>query len=54
MTVIIKKGSKISDIKNRVNTLVLENRGKNLKKYAGTVKLKIDPLEWQNKLRDEW
>jgi hypothetical protein len=28
--------------------------GVNLKKYAGTVKFKEDPLVIQKKLRDEW
>jgi hypothetical protein len=26
----------------------------NLEKYAGTIKLNEDPLEYQKKIRDEW
>ncbi|WP_168199352.1 hypothetical protein [Pedobacter aquae] len=53
MVTIINKGTPLEEIKKQINTVVAKKKN-NIKKFAGTVKLDVDPMEWQNKLRDEW
>lgn len=53
MVTIINKGTSLEEIKKQINTVVAKKKN-NIKKFAGTVKLDVDPMEWQNKLRDEW
>lgn len=50
---IIQKGTPLEEIKKQINTVVAKKKN-NIKKFAGTVKLDVEPMEWQNKLRDEW
>lgn len=54
MVTVIKKGTPLEEIKKKVDAIVSKSRRSNIRKYAGSVKLNIDPLEWQKKIRDEW
>ncbi len=54
MVTIIKKGTSIREIKKKINEAVSKSQGRNIKKYAGKLKLEIDPLKIQKKMRDEW
>lgn len=53
MVTVIKKGSSRTLIKRLVQKLQV-NRGVDVRKYAGVIKLKEHPLTIQKKLRDEW
>lgn len=54
MTVIIT--SKITDkeIKKAIKVMLVNRKKKSLKKFFGTAVEKIDGVEFQKKLRDEW
>lgn len=56
MVVIIKRGDSIEKIKKQLAELQMKTRKKGLdaKKYCGTLSTKIDGLEFQKKLRNEW
>lgn len=54
MVTIIKKGTPRKEIKKRINDAVSKSRRRNIKKYAGKLKLDIDPLEYQRQMRNEW
>lgn len=54
MVTVIKKGTSKEEIKKRINEVVSKSSKKNIRKYAGTLKTSIDPLEYQKKLRNEW
>lgn len=55
MVTVIKKGMK----KKQISKLLEKNKSSqskklNIEKYCGILKLEIDPLEIQKKLRNEW
>lgn len=54
MVTIIKKGTPRKEIKKRINDVVSKSHSRNIKKYAGKLKLDIDPLEYQRHIRNEW
>ncbi len=54
MLTIIKKGTPAKEIKKKINEVVSRTSKKNIAKFAGKLKSKIDPLEFQKKMRDEW
>jgi hypothetical protein len=56
MVLVLKKGASEKEVQLIKKKLQKKSRktGVNLKKYAGTIKLKEDPLKIQKKLRDEW
>ncbi len=54
MVTIIKKGTPTKEIKKRINDAVSKSHSKNIKKYAGKLKLDIDPIEYQRQMRNEW
>lgn len=54
MVTIIKKGTPKEEIKKRVQDAVSKSAKGSIRKYAGSVKTDIDPVEYQRKLRDEW
>jgi hypothetical protein len=54
MVTIIKKGTPKEEIKRRVNEVVSKASKKDITKYAGALKMDIDPLEYQRQMRDEW
>ena len=54
MVTIIKKGTPREEIKKRLTNAVSKSRKRNIGKYAGKLKLEIDPLEYQKKMRNEW
>ncbi|MBT0810902.1 hypothetical protein KIH41_06365 [Litoribacter ruber] len=51
---IIKKGTSKEEIKKRVDEVVSKSSKRDIWKYAGKLKIDIDPLEYQKKLRNEW
>lgn len=54
MITIIKKGTPKEEIKKRVNEVFSKAPKKDIMKYAGKLKMDIDPLEYQRRMRDEW
>ncbi len=54
MVTIIKKGTPTKEIKKGINDAVSKSRSRNIKKYAGKLKIDIDPLEYQRQMRNEW
>ena len=54
MVTIIKKGTPREEIKKKISDAVSKSHKKNIKKYAGKLKLDIDPLEYQRQMRNEW
>jgi len=50
MVTIIKKGTP----KEQIDEVVSKTAQKDIKKYAGALKIDIDPLEYQKQMRDEW
>lgn len=58
MITVIKKGTSASEMKKQMQE-ALKNASKSAKKkdispFFGKIKLKIDPLEYQKKMRNEW
>ncbi len=54
MVTIIKKGTPKDEIKKRINKVVAKSKKQDISKYAGKLKIDIDPIEYQKKMRDEW
>lgn len=54
MVTIIKKGTPRKEIKKKINNAVYKSRSRDVKKYAGKLKLDIDPIEYQRQMRNEW
>jgi len=55
MVVVIKKGDSIEKINKLLAKLQAKaKKGLDAKKFSGTLSSKIDGLEFQKKLRDEW
>ena len=56
MVTIIKRGSTKEEIKAKLDLLNTEKKQKgiDLNKFCGTIKLKEDPLKLQKQWRDEW
>jgi len=53
MVLILKKGASKKQIKNLISKLKT-SKGVDVLKYCGTIKLKMDALTIQKKLRDKW
>jgi len=53
MIVEIKKGASKEEIREKINKMTSKKQN-DLMKYAGKLKLNIDPLTYQKKMRDEW
>ena len=54
MITIIKKGTPREDIKKQITNAVSGSRKRDISKYAGKLKLEVDPLDYQKQMRDEW
>ena len=54
MITVIKKGTPKEEIKKRVNEVVAKAAKKDIMKYAGKLKVDINPLEYQKQRRNEW
>ncbi len=54
MVTIIKKGTSKDDIKKKIKEAFDKKPVSDILRYAGTLKTKIDPLEYQKQMRDEW
>lgn len=54
MVTIIKKGTPKEEIKKKINEAVYKATKRDIKQYAGALKMDIDPLEYQKQIRDEW
>ncbi len=54
MVTIIKKGTPRDEIKKRITIAVSKSRKRDISKYAGVLKLEINPLDYQKQMRDEW
>ena len=56
MVTILKYGSKKEAIKRLLDRLdqQTESVGIDAYKYCGVIDLKIDPMDFQSRLRDEW
>ena len=53
MVVVIKKGMKRKEIEKLLSKLP-KRKGLDAKKYSGILKSRIDPLEYQRQMRNEW
>lgn len=54
MVTVIKKGTPKEEIKKRIDDVVAKAAKQDLTKYAGKLKIDIDPLEYQRQMRNEW
>jgi hypothetical protein len=56
MTVVIKKGTTKSEVKKLLMKLNKPNENKGLRQFLGKpiMNEKVDAVEYQRKLRDEW
>jgi hypothetical protein len=54
MATVIKKGSSKKEIIECIRRATQPKTDKQLSKLAGTLKSKVDPLEYQKKIRNEW
>jgi hypothetical protein len=55
MVLVLKKGASRKDIEALRRKLERRlSKGVDTKKYCGVIRLKEDPLEMQQKMRDEW
>jgi hypothetical protein len=54
MVTVIKKGTSAKEVKKRVDAAISKASKKDIMKFAGKLKITIDPLEYQRQLRDEW
>jgi hypothetical protein len=54
MVTVIKKGTPKDEIKKKIDEVVLKTPKKDIRKYAGKLKMDIDPLEYQRQMRNEW
>ena len=54
MVTIIKRGSTKKEINSQLERHGKKQKGIDLKKYFGSIKLKEDPLNVQKSWRDEW
>lgn len=50
----IKEKPKKDDLERIFNSVRVDKKGVNVRKYAGKVKSKENPVTLQRKLRDEW
>ena len=53
MVTIIKKGSSAKEIERKMRKAISGRRSKGIMKYAGKLKIDIEPLDYQKKMRDE-
>ena len=54
MVLVLKKGATKKQMLTIEKKLQKETLGVDTKKYCGSIKLKIDPLTFQNQVRNEW
>ena len=54
MTVIVNNKITDKEIKKAIKEMLVSTKKKSLKKFFGTAVDKIDAVEFQKKLRDEW
>jgi hypothetical protein len=54
MATVIKKGTSKSEIAKSIRKASGKRPSKGLLKLSGSLKVDIDPLGYQKKLRDEW
>ncbi len=54
MVTIIKKGTPLTEIRKQINEIIYRSKDKGILKYAGKLKLDIDPLDFQIEIRNEW
>ncbi|MBC7916062.1 MAG: hypothetical protein H7Y07_18300 [Pyrinomonadaceae bacterium] len=54
MLTIIAKGTSKEEINQRINKAISKNPKKDVMKFAGKLKLAIDPLQYQAQMRNEW
>jgi len=54
MATVIKKGTSKSEIRKSIRKAANKRQTSKLSHLAGTLKSRIDPLEFQKKIRDEW
>lgn len=54
MATVIKKGASKSEIRERIRKAVQKSPSKEISLLAGKLKARVDPLDYQKKLRDEW
>lgn len=54
LVTIIKKGTPKTEIKRRMDEVIARGRKSNILKYAGILKTDIEPITYQNDVRNEW
>lgn len=54
MITVIKKGTPKKEIKKRINEAISKTPKRDIPKYAGKLKMDIDPVAYQRQLRDKW
>ncbi|MFK7972362.1 MAG: hypothetical protein AB8F95_18475 [Bacteroidia bacterium] len=53
MTIVIRKDTNLNEVKAKIQKMAA-NQGFDAKKFAGTVRVTVDPLLYQKQVRDEW
>jgi hypothetical protein len=54
MVTVIKKGTPKEEIRRRINEIVSQKPKEDIRKYAGSLSTEINPMDYQNTIRDEW
>lgn len=54
MATVIKKGASKTEIRESIRKAVQKSPSKQISQLAGMLKARVNPLEYQKKLRDEW
>jgi len=54
MVTVIKKGTPKEEIKRQIDEVVTKAPKRDIMKYAGKLKMDVNPLEYQKQMRDEW
>lgn len=54
MATVIKKGASKKEVIESIRKAVQKNPSKQISQLAGTLKSRVNPLEYQKKIRNEW
>ena len=54
MATVIKKGASKTEIRESIRKAVQKNSSKQISLLAGKLKARVNPLDYQKKIRDEW
>ena len=54
MATVIKKGASKKEVRDSISKAIKGNPALQMSELAGKLKSKVNPLEYQKKVRDEW